>query len=158
MNNFGLLDGLLSLMSYFIIIMDQQMLVHFLIKNVLQQHSLYYSLCEKCPNVEFFLVRIFPYSDWIRRNTEYLSVFSPNVGKYGRENSVFGHFSRSDFHIEHQWISSLEYLFLTRFLSFLNLEHWIACHLLANLFPSFWLFLVLFRMLWFLVTVNKPCR
>ena len=30
-----------------------------------------------------FLVRISPYSDWIRRNTPYLSVFSPNVGKCG---------------------------------------------------------------------------
>ena len=27
---------------------------------------------EKCPNTEFFLVRIFPHSDWIRRDTEYL--------------------------------------------------------------------------------------
>ena len=31
------------------------------------------------------LVRIFPHSDWIRRDTEYLSVFSPNVGKHGPE-------------------------------------------------------------------------
>ena len=30
-----------------------------------------------------FLVRIFPHSDWIRRYTEYLSVFSLNAGKYG---------------------------------------------------------------------------
>ena len=29
------------------------------------------------------LVRIFPHSDWIRRDTPYLSVFSPNAGKYG---------------------------------------------------------------------------
>ena len=29
------------------------------------------------------LVRIFPHSDWIRRDTEYLSAFSPNAGKYG---------------------------------------------------------------------------
>ena len=36
----------------------------------------YPTLREKCPNTEFFLVRIFPYSDWIRRDTEYLSVFS----------------------------------------------------------------------------------
>ena len=28
------------------------------------------------------LVRIFPYLDWIRRDTRYLSVFSPNAGKY----------------------------------------------------------------------------
>ena len=32
-----------------------------------------------------FLVRIFPHSDWIRRDTEYLLVFSPNVGKYWQE-------------------------------------------------------------------------
>ena len=37
------------------------------------------TLCEVCPNTEFFLVRIFPHSDWIR----------------SRKNSVFGHFSRS---------------------------------------------------------------
>ena len=30
-----------------------------------------------------FLVRIFPHSDWTRRDTEYLSVFSPNAGNYG---------------------------------------------------------------------------
>ena len=28
------------------------------------------------------LVLIFPYSNWIRRHTECLSIFSPNVGKY----------------------------------------------------------------------------
>ena len=32
-----------------------------------------------------FLVLIFPHSDWIRRDTLYLSVFSPNAGKYGPE-------------------------------------------------------------------------
>ena len=31
------------------------------------------------------LVCIFPHSDWIRRDTEHLSVFSPNVGKCGPE-------------------------------------------------------------------------
>ena len=40
------------------------------------------SLCEKCPNTELFLVRIFLYADWIRT----------------RNNSVFGHFSRNEFH------------------------------------------------------------
>ena len=39
-----------------------------------------------------FLVRIFPHSDWIRRDTEYLSVFlslfSANAAKYGPENAV----------------------------------------------------------------------
>ena len=32
-----------------------------------------------------FLVCIFPHSDWIQRNTEYRSVFSPNADKYGPE-------------------------------------------------------------------------
>ena len=31
------------------------------------------------------LFRIFPHSDWIRRDTEYLSAFSPNEGKCGPE-------------------------------------------------------------------------
>ena len=43
------------------------------------------SLCKKCPNTEFFLVRIFPHLDLIRRDTDYLSVFSPNAGKHGPE-------------------------------------------------------------------------
>ena len=32
-----------------------------------------------------FLFRIFQYSDWIWRDTEYLSVFSPNAEKWGTE-------------------------------------------------------------------------
>ena len=37
------------------------------------------TLREKCPNTEFFLVRIFPY----------LSVFSPNTRKYGPEKTLY---------------------------------------------------------------------
>ena len=37
-----------------------------------------YTLREKCPNAELFLVRIFPHSDWIRRDR-------PNAGKYRPE-------------------------------------------------------------------------
>ena len=37
------------------------------------------SLREKCPSTEIFLVLIFPQSDWIRRDTEYRSVLSPNL-------------------------------------------------------------------------------
>ena len=45
---------------------------------------------------EIFLVRVFLYSDWIRRFTPQISVFSPNTGKYGPErSSVFGQFSHS---------------------------------------------------------------
>ena len=40
------------------------------------------TLSEKCPNTEFFF-------------GPYFTVFSPNAEKYGPENSVFGHFSRS---------------------------------------------------------------
>ena len=42
------------------------------------------SLREKFPNTELFLVHIFPYSDWIRT----------------RNNSVFGNFSRSVWHVK----------------------------------------------------------
>ena len=47
------------------------------------------ALREKCPNTKFFLVRIFLHSDWIRIDTPYLFVFSPNVGKYGPEKSSY---------------------------------------------------------------------
>ena len=47
------------------------------------------SLREKCPNTKFCLVRIFPYSDWILRDTLYLSVFNPNVGKCGPEKTPY---------------------------------------------------------------------
>ena len=49
------------------------------------------TLREKCPNTELFLVHIFPHSDWkvsLRIQSE--------CGKIRtRNNSVFGHFSRS---------------------------------------------------------------
>ena len=37
----------------------------------------------------FFLARIFPYSDWIRKDALYLSVFSPNTGEYGPEKTSY---------------------------------------------------------------------
>ena len=39
----------------------------------------------KCPNTEFFLVRIFSHSNWIRIGMEYLSAFRTNARKYGPE-------------------------------------------------------------------------
>ena len=39
----------------------------------------------KVPVFGVFIVRIFPHLDLIRRNDEFLSVFSPNTGKYGPE-------------------------------------------------------------------------
>ena len=44
------------------------------------------TLREKCPNTEFFLARIFLYSDWIRRFTE---MFSPSTGKCGPEKAPY---------------------------------------------------------------------
>ena len=56
---------------------------------------------------------------------------------------------------------SSDFYLSTRFLSVLTIEssaciHWLTG--LTNLFPSFWLFLVLFWMLWILVAVHKPCH
>ena len=52
-------------------------------------YSVAEALREKCANTEFFLVRIFPHSHWIWRDMEYLSVFSPNAGKYGPEKTTY---------------------------------------------------------------------
>ena len=53
----------------------------FFIGSYLHNLSVYIlaSLREKCPNTEFFLVRIFSYLDWIPENTD-------------QKNSVFGYF------------------------------------------------------------------
>ena len=47
--------------------------------------DLVWSTTWKVPVFGVFLVRIFPHSDWIRRDTPYLSVFSPNPEKYRPE-------------------------------------------------------------------------
>ena len=52
-------------------------------------HNSDIALREKCRNTELFLVRIFLYSDWIRRDTPCLSVFSPITGKYGTEMAPY---------------------------------------------------------------------
>ena len=61
---------------------------------------------------------------------------------------------------------SMNFFFLNTFSFFLGLFYWatrflsfdsrIFCHLLANLSPNFWLFLVLFRMAGTLVIMSKP--
>ena len=57
------------------------------------------ALREKCPNTEFLLVRIFPHSDWIRRDTPYLSVFRPNAGKCGPEKTPYMETFRAVAHV-----------------------------------------------------------
>ena len=44
---------------------------------------------KKMSKYDVFLVRIFPYSDWIRRFTEQISVFSPNTRRYGSEKTPY---------------------------------------------------------------------
>ena len=59
---------------------------------VLYRRSLY----EKYPNSEFFLARMFPYSDLIWRFIFKIFILIQNTGKYGpKKNSLFGQFSRS---------------------------------------------------------------
>ena len=53
------------------------------------------TLREKCPNMEFFLVRIFLHSDWIRRDEVSLRIQSEWGKIRTRKYSVFWHFSRS---------------------------------------------------------------
>ena len=43
------------------------------------------SLREMCLYSELFCIRIFLHSDWIRKDTPYLSLFNPNAGIYGTE-------------------------------------------------------------------------
>ena len=66
-----------------------------------------FTLCEKCPNMEFFLVRIFPHSDWIRRDTSYLSVFSPSAEKYRPAKTPYlvTFHAVLDNHLRLKWIS-----------------------------------------------------
>ena len=44
--------------------------------------------CMKSVRLRSILVRVVPHSDWIPRDISYLSVFSPNVGKYGSEKQI----------------------------------------------------------------------
>ena len=52
-------------------------------------------LREKCPFSEYFLVRIFQHSDWIRKQ---ITLFSLNTDQKNtnHKNSVYGHFLRSE--------------------------------------------------------------
>ena len=65
--------------------------------------ELTYTLRDKCPNKELFLVLIFPRSE--------IFVFSPNTGKqkiWPRKNSLFGHFSHRDTHTDVDIYNDLE--------------------------------------------------
>ena len=53
----------------------------------------------KVPVFGVFLVCIILHLDWTRKDIPYLSVFSPNAGKYGPEKLQIGHFSRSELNL-----------------------------------------------------------
>ena len=55
----------------------------------IRNHKKKTSLSEMCPNTEFFLVHVYPHLECIRRDTSYLSVFTPNAGKYGPEKTPY---------------------------------------------------------------------
>ena len=64
------------------------------------------SLRERCPNTEFFLVRIFSHLDLIRRDIPYLRIQSEWRKIRARKNSVFGHFSRNEY-IVFRWLQMM---------------------------------------------------
>ena len=47
------------------------------------------TLREEYPNKEIFLICIFLDLAWIQRDTSYLSIFTPNAGKYGQEKTLY---------------------------------------------------------------------
>ena len=69
------------------------------------------ALREKCPNTELILVRIVTHSGWIRRDTEYLSVFSPNTGKYGPEITPYLDTFHTVMFIRTRWIGCTSLFF-----------------------------------------------
>ena len=81
--------------------------------------SLYYhyikivSLSEKCPNTELVLLRIFPRSDWIRRDTVSLRIQSESGKMQARNNSVF-------------WTLSTQYC--VKILFFISNQFWGSSH------------------------------
>ena len=84
-----------------------------------------------------FLVRIFPHSDWIRRDTSYLSVFSPNAGKYDQKNSEYGHFLRSV--NEHNLSFLLQFFSFTRWINPYQRCIWNPTKHLNFFFENSWL-------------------
>ena len=92
-------------------------------------------LREKCQNTDFFLVRIFPYSDWIRRDAPYLFVFNQNAGKYKPEKTLY--FDTS--HALNLSLPSLEYDSSDSDY-FVGMEMWRAN--VSQFFQIWWFFVV----------------
>ena len=79
---------------------------HKLLQNFLVMFPKHKENCVKRVRVQSYsgpyFSRIFPHSDWIRRDTEYLSVCSPNVGKSAKNadqnNSKYGLFLHREYY------------------------------------------------------------
>ena len=84
------------------------------------------TLREKCPNTELFLVRIFPHSDWIRRDTEYLPEITPYLGTFHavRTSELLVIFVQSNPVNPDKFVSSI--LRLDKQWGF-SLKNWIFC-------------------------------
>ena len=64
------------------------------------------SIKHHCVKSVQILVRIFLYLDWIRRFTPYISVFSPNTGKYWPEITLY----LNNFHAVHAHYNSENFI------------------------------------------------
>ena len=89
-----------------------------LVQECLRKHTFISNIAlrEKYPNTELFLVRIFLYSDWVRR---FLRIQSEYRKIWTRNNSVFGHFPNSvgSYHLN---FHSLQILVFQKFHSLLK--------------------------------------
>ena len=74
-------------------------------------------LREKCPNKEFFLVRILPHLYWTRRNTEHLSVLSPNAGKFKKTLKSYSFYKDSVIFANRMKINVIPEIYEQRFQS-----------------------------------------
>ena len=73
------------------------------------EYSLVYTLREKCPNTEFFLVRSFPHLHWIHERSFFY--FLAQISFFG--GTVLGRFIQCNFEIFLRWPTMVAYIFAT---------------------------------------------
>ena len=71
------------------------------------EYSLVYTLREKCPNTEFFLVRSFPHLHWIHERSFFY--FLAQISFFG--GTVLGRFIQCNFKIFLRWPTMVAYIF-----------------------------------------------
>ena len=114
-----------------------------------------------------FLVHIFPHLDWIRKDTEYLSVINPNAGKYGPEKlRVRTLFTPWVFQIGHLtiWFKSYTSLKLSKYQNeehatfSLWISHWNVDLWYNHLLPLFLLHVFLYLLVYLSTSSTTICR